>query len=95
MFEAAGLSVTKQRTFDLPVGQWNPDPKKQIAGKMAFVAQLEGVEAIGLRPLTRWQGWSEEDARDLISKVKAEVANPAAKAYVQVQFVVARKIAFD
>ena len=92
MFDAAGLSITKTRTFDLPVGQWSSDARKQIAGKMALVATLEGIEASGLRLLTKWQGWTEDGARDLMAKVKAEVSNPEAKPYVQVQFVVARKI---
>ena len=91
-FEDASLSVTKFRTFDLPVGQWSTDPKKNIAGKMAFVSSLEGIEAAGLRLLTRQQGFSEEEAKSLMEKVRTEIANPEAKAFVQVQFVVARKM---
>ena len=92
MFESAGLSVTKSRVFDLPVGQWHTDARKKVVSKMALVAALEGIEATGLRLLTKYQGYSEEDAKDLIGKVQEEIKNPEAKAYIKIQFVVARKM---
>lgn len=92
MFDKAGLSITKSRTFDLPVGQWHPDPRKKVVSKMALVAALDGIEATGLRLLTKYQEYSEEDARSLIEKVREEVKDPEAKAYIKIQFVVARKM---
>ena len=92
MLETAGLSVTKSKTFELPVGPWNEDPRKKVAGKMALIAVLEGLEAIGLRLLTKYQGWKEEEVRDLIEKVKVEILKPESKPYLKVQFVVARKL---
>ena len=91
-FERAGLSVTKSKAFDLPIGEWNPNARRKLAGKMALIAILEGLEAFALRLLTKHQGWKEEDVKDLIDKVKEEILMPDSKAFVRVQFVVARKM---
>ncbi|KAG8532214.1 uncharacterized protein KY384_003855 [Bacidia gigantensis] len=91
-FEAAHLTVTKSKTFDLPVGDWSEDPRKKLAGKMALIAVLEGLEAVGLRLLTKYQGWKEAEVREVIEKVKEEIMRPDVKAFIRVQFVVARKM---
>ena len=90
--EKAGLSVVKSKPFDLPIGEWDPNARKKLAGKMALIAILEGLEAAALRLLTKHQGWKEEDVKGLIGRVKEEILMPESRAYVRVQFVVARKI---
>ena len=90
--ERAGLSVTKSKTFEVPLGTYPTDPVKKIAGKMAMIAALEGLEAVSLRLLTRHLAWKEEDVRNLCEKVKEEVINPSTRPCVAVQFVVARKM---
>ncbi|KAL9098439.1 MAG: hypothetical protein Q9163_005900 [Psora crenata] len=92
MFERVGLSVTKTKSLDIPLGTWSPDPRKKVAGKMALISALEGLEAVSLRLLTKWQGWTEEAVRDLCKKVTEEVLRPDARAYMKLQFVVARKM---
>lgn len=89
-FEAAGLSVLRSRTFDVPLGTWNSDPGKQTVGKMALISVLEGLEAVSLRLLTRHLGWKEEDVRSLCGKVTEELMRPAARASISCQFVVVR-----
>ena len=90
--ERAGLSVTKNKTFEVPLGTYSADPVKKIAGKMAMIAALEGLEAVSLRLLTRHLAWKEEDVRNLCEKVKEEVMDPSTRACVAIQFVVARKM---
>lgn len=92
--EAAGLSVLKVRVIDVPLGTWSPDRRKALAGKMALVSVLEGLEATGLRLLTREMAWKPEDVRDLCDKVREEVMRPDVRAFVPCHFVVARKL-FD
>ena len=91
-FEEAGLSIVKSKAFDLPIGEWSPDRRKKRAGKMALIATLEGLEAYALRILTKYRDWKEEDVRQLISRVKEEIMMPESKAYIKVQFVVARRL---
>lgn len=92
MLEGAGFSIAKSRTLDVPLGTWSPDPRKKIAGKMALIAALEGLEASCLRLLTRHMDWKAEDVRDLCSKVQEELMRPDARPSIPCQFTVARKL---
>ena len=92
MLERAGLSVTKTKTLEVPLGIYPTDPVRKVAGKMAMIAALEGLEAASLRLLTRHLAWKEEDVRNLCEKVQEEVLNPNAQAFIPLQFVVARKL---
>lgn len=90
VFEAAGLNVARSRAFDVPLGTWNPDPRKQTVGKMALISALEGLEASSLRLLTRYLDWKEEEVRDLCGKVTEELMRPGVRASISCQFVIAR-----
>lgn len=90
ILEKAGLSVTKSKIFEVPLGPWSDDPQRRVAGKMALITALEGLEAMALRLLTRHMEWKEEQVRDLCEKVKVEILN--GRAYCPCQFVVTRKL---
>ena len=92
MFDNAGLSVTKTRVIEIPLGTYDPDPRKKLAGKMAMIATLEGLEAVSLRLLTKHLGWKVEDVRELCEKVQEEIMRPDARAFIQFHFVIARKL---
>lgn len=92
LLEAAGFSIAKNRTFDVPLGTWTPDARKKVAGKMALISRLEGLEATSLRLLTRHTGWKPADVRDVCDKVKEELMRPGVRPSVPVQFMVARKL---
>lgn len=92
LIEGAGLSVVKTKVFDVPLGTWSPDPRKSVAGKMAMISALEGLEATSLRLLTREMNWEEQGVKDLCGKVKEEVMKPGNCAFIPCQFMVARKM---
>ena len=92
VFDNAGLTVTKTRVFEVSLGTYDPDPRKKLTGKMAIIAALEGLEAVGLRLLTKHLGWKKDDVRELCRKVQEEVMRPDAQAFIRVHFVVARKL---
>ena len=92
LLEAAGFSIAKTRTFDIPLGTWSPDPRKKIAGKMALISTLEGLEATSLRLLTRDLDWTAEAVRDLCGKVQEELMRPGVRPSVPCQYTVARKL---
>ncbi|KAL8710995.1 MAG: hypothetical protein Q9220_004594 [cf. Caloplaca sp. 1 TL-2023] len=92
MLESAGFSIAKSRTIDVPLGTWLPDRRKKVAGKMALIATLEGLEAMSLRLLTRHLAWKAEDVRDLCGKVQEELMRPGVRPYIPCQFTVARKL---
>lgn len=90
--EASGLSVARTRIFDVPLGTWSNDPRKQVSGKMALISALEGLEATSLRLLTNHLDWKAEDVRDLCDKVRMELLKPGVQASIPCQFTVARKM---
>lgn len=92
VLQQAGFSIAKDRTFDVPLGTWSPDPRKKVAGKMALISTLEGLEANSLRLLTRHTGWKTEDVRDVCGKVTEELMRPGVRPSVPCQFTVARKL---
>ena len=92
VFDSAGLSVVKTRVFEVPLGPNDPNPRKKVTGKMAMIAALEGLEAVSLRLLTKHLGWKEKDVRELCRKVQEEIRRPDARAFIAVQFVIARKL---
>ena len=92
VLEAAGLSILRSRTFDVPLGTWNPDAGKQTLGKMALISALEGLESISLRLLTKHLDWKEEDVRDLCGKVTEELMKPGVRASISCHFVIARSL---
>ena len=87
--------MLKTMTIEVPLGTWVRDQKKWPLGKMALISALEGLEAVGMRLLTRELGWEEEEVRDLCEKVRDEVLEKGAKASLPCQFLVARKLMID
>lgn len=92
MFGNAELSVIKTRVFEVPLGTYDPDPRKKLTGKMAMIATLEGLEAMSLRLLTKHLGWTEEGVKELCAKVQEEIMRPDARAFIHMHFVIARKM---
>ncbi|KAL8893895.1 MAG: hypothetical protein Q9192_004818 [Flavoplaca navasiana] len=92
LLESAGFSIAKTRTLDIPLGTWSNDPRKKLAGKMALISALEGLEARSLRMLTRHMDWKAEDVRDLCDKVQVELMRPGVRPTMPCQFTVARKL---
>ncbi|KAL8905721.1 MAG: hypothetical protein Q9171_006560 [Xanthocarpia ochracea] len=92
LLESAGFSLAKTRTLDIPLGTWSSDPRKKLAGKMALISALEGLEATSLRLLTQHMDWKAEDVRDLCDKVQEELMRPGVQPTIPCQFMVARKL---
>ena len=80
----------KSKTFDVPLGVWAREPQRRVAGKMALIVALEGLEATGLRLLVREMGLGVQEVRELCGGVRREVEG--GRAFVPYSFVVARKL---
>jgi hypothetical protein len=92
ILDAAGLKVVRTVKMEVALGFWSEDRRTHSLGKMALVATLESVEACCLRLFTRYLDWSIEQVRDLCENVKAELMNPANKATLTLEFIVAKKM---
>ncbi|KAI9741803.1 MAG: hypothetical protein M1834_000189 [Cirrosporium novae-zelandiae] len=89
--EAAGFSDIRTTTINVPIGTWPTDPRVKTMGKMWLICVLEGLEAWGLRLLTRHMGWKTKDFRDLCNKVKRELMEPKNEGCTSFHFVLAQK----
>jgi hypothetical protein len=58
-----GLGYLEVATLEkvIPMGVWPDDKEEQKVGKHFLVAQLSGIEALSLRPLTEQLGWDVEE----------------------------------
>lgn len=90
--EGSGLSVARSRVMDVPLGTWDPDPRKKISGRMALISALEGLEPMSLRLLTKYMDWTEEQVREICGLVKEELMKPGVRASIPCHFVVARRM---
>lgn len=89
LLASIGFTQITTRVLNLPLGTWRGD--HATAGKMLLVALLEGLEAHGLRLLTKYKKWRAEEVRDLCEKAKAELATWTTGTFFPVHIVVARK----
>jgi trans-aconitate methyltransferase len=81
----------------IPMGVWPEDKEELKIGKHFLIAQLCGVEAVCLRPLTEQLGWHIDDIRrycDLVTEAVKSVALDPEKSRglgFQVKILVGRK----
>lgn len=87
---AAGFVDVRVLERTIPIGLWPDDLQEKTLGKMAFIALLEGLEAYGLRSLTRSGRWTLQQARELCEKVKGECM-AAGRLTARVRVVTGRK----
>ncbi|KAH8683023.1 putative Demethylmenaquinone methyltransferase [Tricladium varicosporioides] len=81
--ENAGFVDVRSDTKTIPMGIWPEDPEAQSVGKHFLVAQLCGIEALCLRPLTEVLGWDPAEVRrmcDIVTDRVREVALDPEKA---------------
>lgn len=67
--EALGYVDVSVQTRLLPLGIWPEDPETRQIGKHNLVAQLSGLEAVCLRPLTEVLGWDPIEVRRICQVV--------------------------
>jgi len=70
----AGFASVTVSEKTIPMGIWPEDKLEQEVGKHFLVAQLCGIEALCIRPLTE-RGWDIEEVRRICSEVTEDVRN--------------------
>ncbi|EEA19595.1 hypothetical protein TMatcc_009733 [Talaromyces marneffei ATCC 18224] len=89
--EEAGFIDISEDTFKVPIGPWPKDKRMKEVGKVQQYQMFEAVEPYSLAVFTRVLKWSNEDTRELIEKVKAEICDPQYHIYSLFTFVYGRK----
>ncbi|KAF8460538.1 S-adenosyl-L-methionine-dependent methyltransferase [Kalaharituber pfeilii] len=78
---AAGFVDIEERPLMLPLGVWHPERRMKELGAYGLLNMLDGVEGFTLRLFTRYLGWTDEQCKILIDKVRKEFKR-GAKLYV-------------
>lgn len=79
--ETAGFTDIEIHDFKLPIGPWPKQKRLRDAGLLQLSAMLEGIEGLSLRLLKFYDGWTLDELKILLAKVRADLKDPACHAY--------------
>ena len=74
--EVAGFINVQEEIIPVPIGTWAKDKRLKEIGAWNYVALLEGLEAITMRPFTAMLKWTAEEVQVLLAQVRQELKNP-------------------
>jgi hypothetical protein len=77
----AGFVDAQVYEFKLPIGPWPKNKKLRDAGLLQLSAMLDGIEGLSLRLYTFYAGWSLDELKILLAKVRTELKDPGCHAY--------------
>ncbi|KKA16340.1 hypothetical protein T310_10074 [Rasamsonia emersonii CBS 393.64] len=89
--EKAGFVDVKETIYKLPIGTWPKHPGLKEIGKYQFIGELQAVETYTPALFSRVLGWSHEEIKALIAKVKKELTDPGLHLYLPTHFIYGRK----
>ncbi|KAF2025084.1 S-adenosyl-L-methionine-dependent methyltransferase [Setomelanomma holmii] len=77
----AGFVDCQVLEYKLPIGPWARDKRLRNAGLLQLSAMLEGIEGLSLRLYTFYAGWSLDELKILLAKVRSELKDPGCHTY--------------
>jgi hypothetical protein len=89
--EDAGFVDVRDDAYKIPVGPWPKDRRLKEIGYIMLFHCLEGLDAFTLAPFSRVLGWSREEMRQLMERVKSEFINGSNHLYVIIHYIHGRK----
>ncbi|EED14088.1 conserved hypothetical protein [Talaromyces stipitatus ATCC 10500] len=89
--ERAGFVDVRDDAYKVPVGPWPKDRRLKELGYMMLFHCFEALEAFTLAPFTRVLGWSSDEMRQLMERVKVELSSARNHLYVVIHFIHGRK----
>lgn len=79
--EKVGFTEVAVQEFKLPIGPWPKQKRLRDAGLLQLSAMLEGLEGLSLRLLKFYDGWTLDELKVLLAKVRAEIKDPGCHTY--------------
>ncbi|KAE8150574.1 S-adenosyl-L-methionine-dependent methyltransferase [Aspergillus avenaceus] len=89
--EQVGFINVQDDTYKAPVGSWPKSPRLKEIGRVSKVTVWEAIEPYTLALFTRVLGYSAEEARDYVEKVREELLRSSYHLYVLFHFVYGQK----
>ncbi|KAL1977239.1 hypothetical protein VTN31DRAFT_98 [Thermomyces dupontii] len=87
----AGFINVQDIVFKMPLAPWPDDPKMKEIGRIRGMAMNQGVEGYSLALYTRYLGWSADELRVLLAKVRSEFNDLNNRMYIAVHVVFGQK----
>jgi SAM-dependent methyltransferase len=72
----AGFVGVVHRRYRVPIGPWARDKTLKEVGTWNLMQVLNGLEGLSMRLYTGVLGWSEEEVRGLLERVRRDLADP-------------------
>ena len=79
--EKAGFVDVTVLEFRLPTGPWAAKRRLRDAGLLQLSAMLDGMEGLSLRLFTFYAGWTLDELKILLAKVRGELKDKDCHAY--------------
>jgi hypothetical protein len=79
--EKAGFVDVTVLEFRLPIGPWAAKRRLRDAGLLQLSSLLDGMEGLSLRLLTFYAGWTVDELKILLAKVRTELKDRDCHAY--------------
>lgn len=86
-----GFEDVKEYRIHVPVNPWARGEKNKVLGAMSQQNLVGGVEGMSTALFTRALGWTPEKVTELLTDVRANIADRRIHAYGVVYFVHGRK----
>ncbi|KAA8648258.1 hypothetical protein EYZ11_008025 [Aspergillus tanneri] len=86
MQDARFINVTDD-TYKCPIGPWPKNPRLKEIGRVGRVTLFEAVEPYTLALFTRVLGYSSEEAKGYVDKVRAELLKASYHIYILFHYV--------
>ncbi|KAF2278817.1 S-adenosyl-L-methionine-dependent methyltransferase [Westerdykella ornata] len=78
----AGLRDVGVSIVHLPIGDWDPDPRKAEIGRDNIAVVAELLESLAIWPFTELLGWSVAQVLTLINLARSELQDASLKLYI-------------
>ncbi|KAK2803770.1 hypothetical protein FQN51_003000 [Onygenales sp. PD_10] len=83
----AGFVNITEKIIPLPLGTWPKNPKLKEVGAWNLLQFMEGVEGWSMAVLTRFHGWTPEEAQIALAQVRADAKNRSIHLYFDMYLV--------
>lgn len=79
--EDAGFEEVVETVHKWPINSWARDPKYKTLGRWSLLNTDQVIESALLAPVTRFLGWTEEEAKTLATNARKVIKDPRVHSY--------------
>jgi hypothetical protein len=88
---AAGLQDVTETVYNLPIGTWPENVKDKLIGLHMLLNGTQGMEGLTTMMFTKVLGWSLDETKDFVQKVKQDICNDDLHKFLDLHVVYGKK----